>query len=209
MSGGPELARLKFRDALVQVGFSDQSALRIRTRQAFAQHLKLPRGIGRLAVIQFRPGREIIGIRFERMVGGNLGQRPFGFLEPASLVMNNPQLQLRTGHMRTASATSLQPFVSGDRIFVIRLPHIAVGHAGIVQGHIGIELLFVAHGKLRVVLGGIHPVLLLVIAVTQEKYELIQGGVLAVYQGLEALDGRRPILPDMLEFAGVKLRHCR
>ena len=88
-------------------------------------------------------------------------------------------------------------------------PHIAVGHAGIVQGYIGIELLLVAHGKLRVVLGGIHPVLLLVIAVTQKKYKLIQGGVLAVYQGLEALDGRRPILPDMLEFARVKLRHYR
>ena len=57
--------------------------------------------------------------------------------------MNNPQLQLRTGHMRTASATSLQPFVSGDRILQ-SAPHIAVGHAGIVQGHIGIELLLVA-----------------------------------------------------------------
>ena len=123
--------------------------------------------------------------------------------------MNDPQLQLRTGHMRTAGTTVLEPFVGGDGVFVIGLFHVAVGHAGIVQSHVGIELLLVTHGKLHVVLGGIFPVLLLVVAVSQEKDELIQRGVLAVFQRLEALDGRCPILPDMLEFAGVKLRHCR
>ena len=143
------------------------------------------------------------------MVGGNLGQRPLGFIEAAGLVMNDPQLQLRTGHMRTAGTTGLEPFVGGDGVFVIGLFHVAVGHAGIMQSHIGIELLLVAHGKLHVILSGIFPVFLLVIAVAQEKDELIQRGILTVFERLEALDGRRPILPDVLEFARVKLRHCR
>ena len=69
----PELARLKFRDALIQVGFRDQPTFCIRTRQTLAQHLELPRSVGWLTVIQLRPGREIIGICLERVVGGNLG----------------------------------------------------------------------------------------------------------------------------------------
>ena len=141
------------------------------------------------------------------MVGGDFSQRPFGFLEPASLVMNNSQLQLRTGYMRAARATGLQSFVGGDGVFVVGLLHVAVGHAGIVQGYISIKLLLVAYGKLHVVFGRIRPVILLMIAVAQEKDELIQGGVLAVLQRLEALYGRRPIFPDVLEFTGVKLRH--
>ena len=106
--------------------------------QPFAQCLKTPGRIYGLTIIQIRPRQVIITVRLERMIRWNLRERLFGLIEATGLIVDDPQLQARTGQMRASRALRIQKLIGHNRLLRIRLFQFRIRNTRVVQSHISI-----------------------------------------------------------------------